>query len=282
MRRRTLVIAAAAALVIGYAAFSGRSERPAVAQTSQRASQAPAPAKVSTVSEAAIAGVPRARDAVVRGDVLPGGHSVVVVADSENRPPATGASDWSSSLHRVDDSGKIALLATGLYHASRPLASADGAVYVERGASGSWPTREEAALGRLRTDPLHIDAIDPITGAARTLYSWTGYTLHLAGELGRELIVYRVAFEGADLVAIDRASGKSRLITALVPFARDFSIDAKRGALVMSNRDEHDSHLWVIDRIDLATGARTRLTTARDETPSFGGAEVSTMLSGPR
>jgi hypothetical protein len=276
MRKGALSIAAAAAVVLGYVAFSARSERPAVAQTSQQASPR-APAKATTVSAETIARVPQSRQAVVRGDVLAGGRSVVIVADSEGAP-----SDWNASLHRVDESGKIALLASGLYHASRPLASVDGAVYVERGANGAWPTREEAALGRLRMDPLHIDAIDPVTGAARTLYSWTGYTLHLAGELGPELIVYRVAFEGADLVAIDRASGKSRLVTALLPFARDFSVDEKHGALVMSNRDEHDSHLWVIDRIDLATGVRTRLTSARDETPTFGGAEASTMLSGPR
>lgn len=279
MRKGALSIAAAAAVVLGYAFFSARSERPAVAQTSQQASAAGA-AKMSHVSETAIAGVPHAKEAVVRGDVLAGGRSVVVVADSEARPSA--GADWNSSLHRVDESGKIALLASGLYHASRPLASVDGAVYVERGANGPWPTREEAAQGRLRTDPLHIDAIDPVTGAARTLYSWTGYTLHLAGELGGELIVYRVAFEGADLVAIDRASGNSRLVTALLPFARDFSVDEKRGALVMSNRDEHDAHLWVLDRIDLTSGVRTRLTSARDETPTFGGAEASTTLSGPR
>ena len=35
----------------------------------------------------------------------------------------------------------------------------------------------------------------------------------------------------------------------------------------MSNRDEQDSRLWVVDRIDLATGARERLTTRRDEAP---------------
>jgi hypothetical protein len=247
--RRNAAISIAAALALGYAALGAPTERPAVAQI----------ARGQSVS---IAGVPHAPDAVVRSDVLRSG-AVVVVADREGPP-----SDWSSSLHRVDPSGKIALLATGLYHASRPLASVDGAVYVERGANGPWPDRDEAARGRLRTDPLHIDAIDPFSGAARTLYTWTGYTLHLAGELAGELIVYRVAFEGADLVAIDRVSGRSRLVTALVPFARDFLVDEKRGALVMSNRDEHDSHLWVIDRIDLATGFRTRLTSARDETPS--------------
>ncbi len=277
MRKRVIGMLALAAL--GYAVFGARGEQPAVAQTNRHAAQvSPASgSKVSAALEAAIARVPQARDAVVRGDVLPGGRSAVVAADSEGP-----SSDWRSSLYRVDDSGKIALLAIGLYHASRPLASTDGAIYVERGASGAWPSREEAANGRLRTDPLHIDAIDPLTGAARTLYTWTGYTLHLAGELAGELIVYRVAFEGADLVAIDRLSGKSRLVTTVLPFAGDFSIDEQRAALVMSNRDEHDSHVWVIDRIDLATGARVRLTSARDETPTLAGRETSTSLSGPR
>ena len=178
MRKRVIGILVAAAL--GYSVFGARGEQPAVAQTAPHAAQVSPPSlpKMSLALEAAIAHVPQARGAVVRGDVLPGGRSAVVAADGEGP-----SSDWRSSLYRVDDSGKIALLAIGLYHASRPLASTDSAIYVERGAAGAWPSQEEAARGRLRTDALHIDAIDPVTGAARTLYTWTGYTLHLAGEL---------------------------------------------------------------------------------------------------
>jgi hypothetical protein len=47
-----------------------------------------------------------------------------------------------------------------------------------------------------------------------------------------------------------------------LPYARDFSIDATRGAVVMQERDEQDSRSWTIDRVDLATGARTRLHTS--------------------
>jgi hypothetical protein len=213
----------------------------------------------STVFRARIV---HARGAVVRGDVLDGGRAVVLAADEAGATEP----DWGAALHRVDAAG-ARVLARGLYHASRPLVSADGSVYVERGASGPWPTREEARAGRLRTDALTIDAIDPVTGAARTVATSRGYTLHLAGELGGDLVVYRVAYEGAELLAIDRASGQVRTVTALSPFARDFSIDAARGAVVMSNRDEQDSRTWVVDRVDLRTGARERLHTQKDEAP---------------
>ncbi len=205
-----------------------------------------------------------ARGAVVRGDVLAGGRVVVLVADEAGAAQADP--DWGAALHRVDATG-ARLLARGLYHASRPLASADGSVYVERGASGPWPTRDEAQAGRLRTDALALDAIDPVSGAARTVTTWTGYTLHIAGELGGDLVVYRVAYEGAELVAIDRASGRVRRVAPLAAFARDFSIDAARGAVVLGNRDEKDSRTWVVDRIDLRSGARERLHAQRDEAP---------------
>ena len=206
--------------------------------------------------------VPHAPGAVVRGDVLAGGRAVVVAADEA----FAGEPDFGAALHRVD-AGGTRVLARGLYHASRPLVSSDGSVYVERGSSGAWPTRDEARAGRLRTDTLTLDAIDAATGAVRNVATWNGYTMHVAGELGGELVVYRVAYEGADLVMLDRNSGRVRSVATLLPFARDFSIDRARGAVVMSNRDEQDSRLWVVDRIDLATGVRERLHRQRDLAP---------------
>ncbi len=205
--------------------------------------------------------IAHARGAVLRGDVLASG-AVVVVADEAGAPDP----DWGAALHRVDARG-ARVLARGVYHASRPLASTDGRVYVERGTSGRWPTPEEARAGRLRTDALTLDAIDPETADARTVTTWTGYTLHLAGELGGELVVYRVAPEGAELAVVDRASGLTRVVTPLLPFARDFSMDRARGAVVMSNRDAADSRLWTVERVDLRTGARERLYEQRDEAP---------------
>jgi hypothetical protein len=212
--------------------------------------------------------IAHAPGAVVRGDVLPGTpRSVVIVADAEG-----GRTDFASTLWRVDASvpstRSARALAHGVYHASRPLGSIDGQIYAERGEQGPAPSLDRARAGELRTDRLVIDAIDPATGTARTLMTARGYTLHLAGELGGELFVYRVDASGADLVAVDRQSGKTRLVATLPPFARDFTVDGRRGAIALSNRDEHDAHLWVTERIDLATGARTRLAAVRDKSPA--------------
>jgi hypothetical protein len=196
--------------------------------------------------------VRHARGAVVRGDVL--GAGAVVVADEDG-------GDYGAALWRVD-ARSARVLARGVYHASRPLVSRDGRVYVERGTPGPWPTPDEAHAGHLRTDALTLDAIDPETGAARTLYGWSGYTLHLAGETEREIVVYRVSFEGADLTTVDRASGSARVVTTLAPYARDFSVS--RDAVVMSNRDQDR---WTIDRVSLASGARERLFEAQGYAP---------------
>jgi len=209
------------------------------------------------VRETTLATLPHAPGAVVRGDVArDGARAVVVAADEEGARDR----DWGAALWRVDASG-VRLLARGVYHASRPLASIDGRVYVQRGASGAWPTAEEAKRGKLRTDALSIDAVD--ASGTHAIYTWSGYTLHIAGEIERELVVYRVGFEGADVVAIDRASGAVRTIASVMPFARDFSID--RGALWMSNRDEHDANVWIVARLDLATGAIARVASERGE-----------------
>jgi hypothetical protein len=140
---------------------------------------------------------------------------------------------------------------------------------VERGTSGPWPTPEAARRGELRADAIAIDAFDPGDARARPrrVATWTGYTMHLAGEVGAELVVYRVAHQVAQIVAIERATGRERLVADVLPFARDFVVDAARGAVTMTNRDAHDSHLWTLERIDLSTGTRVRLAEERDRRP---------------
>ena len=196
--------------------------------------------------------VPHAAGAALRGDVLPGSDAAVIACDDD------GAQDgeYGATLYRADSSG-LRQLATGLVHASRPLASIDGQVYVERGARDLQ-----------RVDALTIDAIDPSSGAAHTVLAWSGFALHLAGELAGELVLYRVGPAGADIVAIERSTGRVRAVSSMPPFARDFSIDAGKGAVVFSNRDDVDAHLWVVERMDLASGARTRLHQERDESPA--------------
>jgi hypothetical protein len=147
--------------------------------------------------------------------------------------------------------GEATLVCDGLLHASAPLALPDGSVLVARGEAG--PARDPD----LRIDSLGIDRLAP-DGQLDRLHGYEGHLLHLAGWSGREVIVYRVGPEGADLVALDPHDGSLRiLVDDLPPFARDFSVDADR--LVYRGRDDHDSRLWVVESLDLATSQRTRL-----------------------
>ncbi|MCC6558839.1 MAG: hypothetical protein IT372_38395, partial [Polyangiaceae bacterium] len=152
-------------------------------------------------------------------------------------------------------------------YASRPLVTASGRVFVSRGVAGPEPA--PGGKGRatpLRVDALTVDEIDPSTGAARTVHAMSGQILHLAAAWKNEIVLYRIAPAGADLVAVDADSGAVRPLADMLPYARDFSIDQTTGALVFQERDELDPKTWVIDRMDLATGQRTRLATS----PSHG------------
>lgn len=285
--RRAAAIVAAAAIVVVAAATRGRAAGGTGTGTGARAAgplERAALAVVATAhdpeartsavrvvelgggAERALGAVPHARGAVVRGDVVRGGalagRAVVVAADDEGAPDP----DWGATLWLLLDDAHVAApspLARGLLHASRPLASRDGLVYVERGARG------EQRPGVVRVDALEIDALDPTRPSAplHALYTWNGWALHLAGERGDELLVYRVGPGTADVVAIARATGKARVVSRVPPYARDFSVDERRGALVTSNRDEA-ARAWVVERVDLTTGERTHLASSRAESPA--------------
>jgi hypothetical protein len=205
-----------------------------------------------------VATIPHPPGAVVRGDVRDG--LVAVVADDAlARDP-----DWGSTLWSVDASGARARL-DGVGHATRPLVGHGGVVFVERGTRGPAPDESAARAGHLREDPISIAAVAP-DGTARSVYSATAYALHLCGESDGELVVYRVRFGGADLLGIDETTGASRVIAAVPPYARDFTI--ARGAIVLSNRDPVDAHRWVAVQIDLATGTPRELAAAVDDAPA--------------
>jgi len=177
--------------------------------------------------------LPHSPCAVLRGDLLAGSDAVVVVADDES----------GTTLYRADSSG-LKQLATGLLHASRPLASADGWVYVERGG---------------------IDAIDPVSGASRHVVTAPALAWHLAGEQGNSIVVYRVQTSGADVVLVDKTTGAVRTVVLIEPYARDFTVE--NGALVFADRDR-GAGVWTVERVDLATGTRTRLHDEKNESPA--------------
>ena len=223
--------------------------RPGAGYTSlllERAGESSAPAPVARFDHA--------EGAAVKGAILPGTSVVLAVADTAT----TRDLSFASSLFRVEPHRPAERLCDGVVHASRPLVTAAGRVFVSRGSAGPEPAAAPKIAGR--EDALSIDEIDPATGAARTVHSFMGYLAFLAGEHGREVLVYRVGAAGADLIGVDQDSGNVRVIApSILPFARDFSVDPARGAVVFQERDERDSRTWVIDRMDLATGARTRL-----------------------
>jgi len=199
---------------------------------------------------------------MVRGALTPKG--AVVVAD---RAPGRDRS-WGASLLRVDGASVVELC-DRVDHASRPLVTSDGRVVVARGRPGAL-----ARAGELRTDELTVEEIDPsglASGAARVVWRGRGYQAHLAGSWNGEVIVYHVFAGGASLVAVPLDGGAARtVVPSLLPYARDFSVDA--GELVFSERDEARSDRWVVDVVDLSTGARRRVQTSPSQllAPHFG------------
>jgi hypothetical protein len=183
-------------------------------------------------------------DGSVHGRMLPGTHAAVVVADrAESRDRS-----FAGVLLRVEAGKPPSELCDRVFHASTPLVTSDGRVFVERGRPG--PALED----QLRVDDLTIDEVGGF--GTRVVWRGRGYTSHLAGAFGHELIVYLVTPGGASLVGVDMESGRARAIVRdLLPFARDFRVDGNQ--LVYSNRAE--DHRWVIERLDLTSGARTRL-----------------------
>jgi hypothetical protein len=211
-------------------------------------------AGVTEVRDGAGEGALRARfvhlpDAAVRVAALPSG-AVAAVAD---RAPGRDRS-WGSSLLVAPAGGDGVERCDRVFYASRPLPLPDGRVVVERGRPGP------ALPGRIRVDELTIDVVDAQGGAPRTIYVTTGFEAHLAGVAGSELILYLIQPDLASLRAVDLDSGRERVIVpSLPPYARDFVIDGQ--TIVLRNRDDARRDLETLERIDLSSGARTRMRT---------------------
>ncbi|WP_437680614.1 hypothetical protein [Sorangium sp. So ce131] len=243
------------------AALAAPAARPAPASVALLAT---APGAAETTLHIAPLGAPKVgpplavlrhlSDAIVRARVVPGTQVVVATADTS---PARDPS-FNASLFRIEPRAEPAALCDGVVHASRPLVTRSGRVFVSRGVAGPEPPRD-GDLARLRVDALTIDEVDLATGATRAVHAHTGYLAFLAGEWNGELVLYRVAPGSADIVGVSPDSGATRVIApSIPPFARDFSVDAA-GALVFQGRHEADPSAWVVDRLDLASGKITRL-----------------------
>jgi len=122
--------------------------------------------------------------AVVRGRLLPGSDKVLVIADV--RPDREVS--WAASLLLVAPGAPTEHLCDRVYHATRPLVTASGRVFVQRGRAGREPVAVEGKA-QMRVDELTIDEVDPATGQARTVHSGAGFGAQLAGERAGELIL---------------------------------------------------------------------------------------------
>ena len=193
---------------------------------------------------------------------LPGGSlraavwsgAPVVLATAPTTPGRDRSFD--GGLYRLDPNTGVKRLCTNLAHASRPLISPTGRVFVARGAAGPPPATE----GRMRIDELTVDEVDPHSGAITTVHQTTGYLAHLAGWHDGRVLIYRVGPATADIVAVSPDTGKTEILLAsLPPFARDFSVDPVTPRLVYRGRHQSDARRWVVDALDLSTGSQTRL-----------------------
>ncbi len=276
-KSKLLLLAGAASLLVGGAQHDAKTStavaKPAQSATSANFALAPSVALVTTrpgATESSWWLAHRAAAPTKLGHFSHGGRGDVratVLARSDHSLVATAPTNtgrdrsFDGGLWRLDANGTAQQLCLQVAHASRPLVTPAGQALVARGVAG--PTLPD----QMRVDDLTIDAIDPASGAITTLLHQPGYLLHLAGIHGGEVIVYRLAPAGADLIAIDLTTGVLRsLLSPMVAFARDFSVDHAGGRLIFRNRHETDSRRWVVDALEL--------------TPSGSGAALKRLYSG--
>jgi hypothetical protein len=174
-------------------------------------------------------------DASLRGRLIPGTRTALVVAD---RAPG----DYGGALLRIEN-GRVTQLCDGLYHASTPLITSEGRIFVERGKAG--PQGPE-----LRVDDLTVE--EWTSQGLRVAWRGRGYTAHLAGSSNGEILIYAPSPSGAPLLGVK--DGRVRTIVKELRSPRDFHVDDDQ--LYLSQIADRQ---WTVDRVDLASGKLERL-----------------------
>lgn len=145
------------------------------------------------------------------------------------------------------------VLATDVVRASKPTLLGSR-LFVERGAPG-----RETTDGSYRVDALTVSEVDPQSGRLRTVYETKGYWTHLAGALGRELIIYVAGPQGAKLEAVQVDTLAVRTLLPSMPaMAHDFVVDAEHQRVLFTIA-EPGVERWFIDQVEVSSGKRTRL-----------------------
>jgi len=173
------------------------------------------------------------------GTLLPGTRAVIATAVMADR----GDVSFASALFRLDEK-QVRMLATQVVYGSRPLINSEGRVFVSRGAPG-----ETTPAGRV--DELTVDEVNPSTGKLRTVYAARGFLLFLAGNLGRELLIYELTPNSARLLAVHADTlGVRELLAQLPATPRDFFVDVKGGRVFFTHAADGE---WRVAELTLRT-----------------------------
>jgi hypothetical protein len=188
-------------------------------------------------------------DETFRAVALPGTKRLAVVrVTGLARDPS-----FVATLSLVSPGQPERVLATDVVRASKPTLLGSR-LFVERGAPGP-----ETSDGSYRVDAVTISEVDLQSGRLRTVFETKGYWTHLAGAIGRELIVYVAGPQGAKLEAVQVDTLAVRtLIPSMPAMAHDFVIDAEHQRVLFTIA-EPGVERWFIDQVDVVSGKRTRL-----------------------
>jgi hypothetical protein len=188
-----------------------------------------------------------------RGAVWTRGPRVAVLVTAAVTPPSHRT--YASRLF-ILEGGTTRPLVDGLAHHTPPLVTSGGLILVQRGREGPPPPEDARGL-REREDELAIEAIDPDTGAARTVFRSLGQTAWLGCALREDRVaLYHVTSEGAFVRLLDARTGATRSILGPIPaLARDFSCDVSRDEVTFARAAAVGSDVYEVVTLAVSDGA---------------------------
>lgn len=203
------------------------------------------------------ADAPHLPGATVKAAAMPDGQSAAVIAETTE----TRDRSWNSSLFLVTAQGETRSLVDRVYASTRPFIAGTGEILVTRGVAGAEVEPVRGAFQQLRMDAITIDAVNPETGAARTVWRLTGYLSFMAGVAGDEVLTYDIGPGATPIMAIDVKSGAARTLVPQASLARDFRVSLDGKLLTYTEHSPSGVDDWRVVKVDVATGAREIVTT---------------------
>jgi len=199
-------------------------------------------------------------DATALGALIPNTRRVLATATVQR-----GDTSFASALVLLEADKPNRVLADQCAVANRPHVTSAGRIFVQRGAAGPNLTPEASGAkprhALMRVDTLRIEELS-LDKAPRTVFTTHGFTAFIAGSFGDELILYRVAPDGAELLAVNVDTLKQRPLTRLEPLARDFVIDEAGRRVVFTLGDSRE-HSWHVVSVDLDNGELSTFGTSK-------------------